>query len=91
MLAVVGAVLWFLNRYLGGAAFVPHLLLVPGLPRSGWWWPSGAGAIGSAGCLGMGLAAALTGFGFQYAVRARVTDPGSLPAGWLLAAVAAWT
>lgn len=40
--------------------------------------------------LGMGLAAALTGFGFHYAVRAGVTDPGSLPAVWLLAAVAAW-
>jgi hypothetical protein len=41
--------------------------------------------------LGMGLVAALTGFGFQYAVRAWVTAPGSLPAGWLLAAVAGWT
>jgi hypothetical protein len=41
--------------------------------------------------LGMGLAAALTGFSFEYAVRAGVTAPGSLPAGWLLAAIAAWT
>jgi hypothetical protein len=41
--------------------------------------------------LGMGPVAALTGFGFQYAVRAGVTAPGSLPAGWLLAAVAGWT
>jgi two-component system, NarL family, sensor kinase len=91
-LAVVGAVLWFLNRDLGGAVFVPHLLLVPGFAsvgvvvavrrrghRIGWLF------------LGMGLAAALTGFGFEYAVRAGVTAPGSLPAGWLWAAVAAWT
>ena len=49
-LAVVGAVLWFLNRDLGGAVFVPHLLLVPGFASVGWWWPSGAGATGSAGC-----------------------------------------
>ena len=41
--------------------------------------------------LGMGLVAAPTGFGFQYAVRAGITDPGSPPAGWLLAAVAGWT
>lgn len=34
-LAVVGAVLWFLNRDLGGAVFVPPLLLVRALPRSG--------------------------------------------------------
>src|SRR5829696_6663232 len=91
-LAVVGAVLWFLNRDLGGAVFVPHLLLVPGFAsvgvvvairrrghRIGWLF------------LGMGLAAALTGFGFEYAVREGVTAPGSLPAGWLLAAVAGWT
>lgn len=49
-LAVVGAVLWFLNRDLGGAVFVPPLLLVRALPRSGGWWPCGAEAIGSAGC-----------------------------------------
>ena len=92
MLAVVGAVLWFLNRDLGGAVFVPHLLLVPWFAsvgvvvavrrpghRVGWLF------------LGMGLVAALTGFGFQYAVRTGVTAPGSLPAGWLLAAVAGWT
>jgi signal transduction histidine kinase len=91
-LAVAGAVLWVLNRDLGGAAFVPQLLLVPGFAsvgvvvavrrpdhRIGWLF------------LGMGLVAALTGFGFQYAVRAGVTAPGSLPAGWLLAAVAGWT
>jgi hypothetical protein len=91
-LAVVGAVLWFLNRDLGGAVFVPHLLLVPGFAsvgvvvairrwghRIGWLF------------LGMGLAAALTGFGFEYAVRAGVTAPGSLPTGWLWAAVAGWT
>jgi hypothetical protein len=39
----------------------------------------------------MRLVAALTAFGFQYAVRAGVTAPGSPPAGWLLAAVAGWT
>ena len=39
----------------------------------------------------MGLVAALTGFGFHYAVRAGVTASGSPPAGWLLAAVAGWT
>jgi len=39
----------------------------------------------------MGLVAALTGFGVQYAVRVRVTAPGSPPAGWLLAAAAGWT
>jgi hypothetical protein len=90
-LAVVGAVLWFLNRDLGGAVFVLHLLLVPGLAsvgvvvavrrrghRIGWLFR------------GMGLVAALTGFSFEYAVRAGVTAPGSLPAGWLLA-IAAWT
>ncbi len=34
-LAVVGAVLWFLNRDLRSAVFMPHLLLVPGFTSIG--------------------------------------------------------
>jgi len=60
--------------------FVPHLLLVPGFAsvgvvvavrrpdhRVGWLF------------LGMGLVAALTGFGFQYAMRAGVTAQSRSP------------
>jgi signal transduction histidine kinase len=92
VLAVAGAVLWFLNRDLGGAVFVPHLLVVPGFASVGvvvavrrpdhpigWLF------------LAMGLLAGLTGFSFEYAVRAEVAAPGSLPIGWLLAALVSWT
>ena len=75
-LAVVRAVLWFLNRDLGGAVFVPPLLLVPGIAsvgvvvavrrrghRIGWLF------------LGMGLAAAAT----RSANSSQVPWSGSAP------------
>jgi two-component system, NarL family, sensor kinase len=91
-LLTAGAVLWVLNRDLGAAVFVPHLLLVPGFASTG--------VVVALRCrghriglllLGMGLVAAVTGFCFQYAVRALATAPGSLPGGSLMAWVTAWT
>ena len=72
--------------------FVPYLLLVPGFASVGVMVAVRRRATGSTDSfLGIGLIAALTGFGFQYALRTGVTAPGSPPAGWLLAAVAGWT
>jgi two-component system, NarL family, sensor kinase len=91
-LLVAGAVLWALNRDLGGAVVIPHLLLVPGFASTG--------VVVAVRCrghriglllLGMGLVAAVTGFCFQYAVRALATAPGSLPGGLWMAWITAWT
>jgi hypothetical protein len=85
------AVLWFLNRDLAARCLCRTCCWSRGCLD---WGDGGRAAAGHRIgwlFLGVGLVAALTGFGFQYAVRAGITDPGSPPAGWLLAAVAGWT
>jgi hypothetical protein len=92
LLLVLAVVLLVLNRDLGIRALTPHLVVVPGFAvvglvlavrrpghAVGWLF------------VGMGLVAAVQAFAFEYAMRALVTAPGSLPAGSWLAWVAYWT
>jgi hypothetical protein len=92
VLLVLAVVLLLLNRDLGFKALSPHLFLVPGFAvvglvlavrrpdhAIGWLF------------VGMGLVAAVQAFAFEYAVRALVTAPGSLPAAAWMAWLATWT
>ena len=92
MLLVLAVVLLVLNRDLGSRVLSLHLLLVPGFAVVGLVLavrrPSHA--IGWR-FVGMGLVAAIHSFALEYAARALVTAPGSLPAGSWMAWLAYWT
>jgi hypothetical protein len=92
VLLVLAVVLLVLNRDLGFGALSPHLVLVPGFAVVGLVLAvrRPGHAIGWL-FVGMGLVAAVQAFAFEYAVRALVTAPGSLPAAAWLAWVATWT
>jgi hypothetical protein len=92
VLLVLAVVLLLLNRDLGFNALSPHLFLVPGFAVVGLVLAvrRPGNAIGWL-FVGMGLVAAVQAFAFEYAVRALVTAPGSLPAAAWLAWVATWT
>jgi hypothetical protein len=92
VLLVLAVVLLVLNRDLGFGALSPHLVLVPGFAVVGLVLAvrRPGHAIGWL-FVGMGLVAAVQAFAFEYAVRALVTAPGSLPAVAWLAWVATWT
>jgi hypothetical protein len=92
VLLVLAVVLLVLNRDLGSKVLSLHLLLVPGFAvvglvlavrrpdhAIGWLF------------VGMGLVAAVQAFVFEYAARALVTAPGSLPAAAWMGWVATWT
>ena len=92
LLLVLAVVLLVLNRDLGFRVLSPHLFVVPGFAvvglvlavrrpghTIGWLF------------VGMGLVAAVQAFSFEYAIRALVTAPGSLPAAFWMAWLAAWT
>jgi hypothetical protein len=92
LLLLLAVVLLALNRELGWRALSPHLFVVPGFAvvglvlavrrpghPIGWLF------------VAMGLVAAIHAFAFEYATRAYVTAPGSLPAAEWLAWVAYWT
>ena len=92
LLLVLAVMLLALNRDLGIRALTPHLILVPGFAvvglvlavrrpghPVGWLF------------VAMGLVAAVHSFAFEYAARALVTAPGSLPAGSWLAWLAYWS
>jgi hypothetical protein len=91
-LLVLAVVLLVLNRELGFDVLSPHLLVVPGFGVVGLVLavhrPSHA--IGWL-FVGMGLVAAVQAFAFEYALRALVTAPGSLPAASWMAWLATWT
>jgi hypothetical protein len=92
VLLVLAVVLLVLNREFGFDALSPHLVLVPGFGvvglvlavrrpghAVGWLF------------VGMGLVAAIQAFAVEYALRALVTAPGSLPAASWMAWLATWT
>jgi hypothetical protein len=92
VLLVLAVVLLVLNRDLGFKALSPHLFLVPGFAVVGLVLavrrPSNA--IGWL-FVGMGAVAAVQAFAVEYAIRALVTAPGSLPAAAWMAWLATWT
>jgi hypothetical protein len=92
VLLVLAVVLLLLNRDLGFKALSPHLFLVPGFAVVGLVLAvrRPGNAIGWL-FVGMGLVAAVQAFAFEYAVRALVTAPGSLPAAAWMAWLATWT
>jgi hypothetical protein len=92
LLLVLAVVLLVENRDLGFRALTPHLVLVPGFAVVGLVLAvrRPGHAIGWL-FAGMGLVAAVHSFAFEYAARALVTAPGSLPAGSWMAWLAAWT
>jgi hypothetical protein len=92
LLLVLVVVLLVPNQDLGFRALTPHLALVPGFAVVGLVLAvrRPGHAIGWL-FVGMGLVAAVHSFAFEYAIRALVTAPGSLPAGTWLAWVAYWT
>jgi hypothetical protein len=92
VLLVLAVVLLVLNRDLGFDALSPHLFLVPGFAVVGL--VLAVRRLGHAiGWLfvGMGLVAAVQAFAVEYAIRALVTAPGSLPAAAWMAWLATWT
>ena len=92
LLLVLAVVLLVLNRDLGLRALTPHLVLVPGFAVVGLVLAMRrpGHAIGWL-FVGIGLVAAVHSFAFEYAIRALVTAPGSLPAGSWMAWLAYWT
>jgi hypothetical protein len=92
LLLVLAVVLLVLNRDLGFRALIPHLVVVPGFAVVGLVLAvrRPGHAIGWL-FVAMGLVAAVHSFAFEYAMRALVTAPGSLPAGSWLAWLAYWT
>ena len=92
VLLVLAVVLLLLNRDLGFKALSPHLFLVPGFAVVGLVLAvrRPGNAIGWL-FVGMGVVAAVQAFAFEYAARALVTAPGSLPAAAWMAWVATWT
>jgi hypothetical protein len=92
VLLVLAVVLLLLNRDLGFKALSPHLFLVPGFAVVGLVLAvrRPGNAIGWL-FVGMGLVAAVQALAFEYAVRALVTAPGSLPAAAWMGWVATWT
>ena len=92
VLLVLAVVLLLLNRDLGFKALSPHLFLVPGFAVVGLVLAvrRPGNAIGWL-FVGMGLIAAVQAFALEYAVRALVTAPGSLPAAAWMAWLATWT
>jgi hypothetical protein len=92
LLLVLALVLLVLNRDLGIRALTPHLVVVPGFAVVGLVLAvrRPGHAIGWL-FVAMGLVAAIQAFAFEYAARALVTAPGSLPAGPWLAWLAYWT
>jgi hypothetical protein len=92
VLLVMAVVLLVLNRDLGFGALSPHLVLVPGFAVVGLVLAvrRPGHAIGWL-FVGMGLVAAVSAFAFEYAARALVTAPGSLPVGSWMAWLAYWT
>jgi hypothetical protein len=92
VLLVLAVVLLLLNRDLGFNALSPHLFLVPGFAVVGLVLAvrRPGNAIGWL-FVGMGLIAAVQAFALEYAIRALVTAPGSLPAAAWMAWLATWT
>jgi hypothetical protein len=92
VLLVLAVVLLVLNRDLGFRALSPHLLLVPGFGVVGLVLAvrRPGHAIGWL-FVGMGLAAAVHAFAFEYSARGYATAPGSLPAASWMAWLAYWT
>jgi len=92
VLLVLAVVLLVLNRELGFDALSPHLVLVPGFGVVGLVLAvrRPGHAIGWL-FVGMGLVAAIQAFAVEYALRALVTAPGSLPAASWMAWLATWT
>jgi hypothetical protein len=92
LLLVLAVVLLVLNRDLGIRALTPHLVVVPGFAVVGLVLAvrRPGHAIGWL-FVAMGLVAAVHSFAFEYAMRALVTAPGSLPAGPWMAWLAYWT
>jgi hypothetical protein len=92
LLLVLAVVLLVLNRDLGFMALSPHLVVVPGFAVVGLVLAvrRPGHAIGWL-FVAMGLVAAVHSFAFEYAMRALVTAPGSLPAGSWMAWLAYWT
>ena len=92
VLLVLAVVLLVLNREFGFDALSPHLVLVPGFGVVGLVLAvrRPGHAIGWL-FVGMGLVAAIQAFAVEYALRALVTAPGSLPAASWMAWLATWT
>jgi hypothetical protein len=92
VLLVLAVVLLVLNRDLGFSTLSPHLVLVPGFAVVGLVLAvrRPGHAIGWL-FVGMGLVAAVQAFAVEYAIRALVTAPGSLPAASWMAWLATWT
>jgi hypothetical protein len=92
VLLVLAVVLLVLNRDLGFRTLSPHLFLVPGFAVVGLVLAvrRPGNAIGWL-FVGMGLIAAVQAFAVEYAMRALVTAPGSLPAASWMAWLATWT